>query len=365
MRKSIALILGGAVALSLLGGCGNMSSEQTNTDTKQVEAASLDGEELILYTWEGMFPDEVISGFESETGCDVVYQNFTYDEEMLEKLTQTKGGEYDLIFADDYIIEQAIEAGLVQKLDQPKIPNIKNENPIFKGQFFDKDNEYTVNYGAGIPLIVYNSQEVGFEIKGYQDLWDERLEDSIALIGNNRVITGMALLSMGESMNTENIAKIEEAGEKLNALAPNVRLIKDDNTQTALLTGEASVAFLYTSQVNEALNNNPDLKVVVPEEGVGFGLMAGFVPSKAPNSEAAYAFLNYIMDPDIFAKCIEFTGYYCTNKTAEALIPQEMKNRLVVPEDLKGEMIENIGTEANDVHQKVWTEFKAATGMSE
>ncbi len=363
MKRWIGSILTGVVALSLLGGCGNQAQESNGT--AQGQDALLDGQELILYTWEGMFPDEVISGFETETGCEVIYQNFTYDEEMLEKLTQTEGGEYDLIFADDYIIEQAIDAGLVQTLDQSQIPNIKHENPIFKGQFFDKNNEYTVNYGAGIPLLVYDPNAIDFEITGYQDLWNEELNDSIALIANNRVITGMVLLSMGESMNTEDIAKIEEAGKKLQSLAPNVRLIKDDNTQTALLTGEASVAYLYTSQVYEALNNNPELKVVVPEEGVGFGLMSGFIPSQAPNSEAAHAFLNYIMEPETFAKCTEFTGYYCTNKDAEAFIAEENKDLLVIPEDLKGEMIENIGTEANDVHQKVWTEFKAATGTTE
>lgn len=361
MKRWIGTMLSGIVAMSLLGGCGNQAQETNGT----AEEPLLDGQELVLYTWEGMFPDEVISGFESETGCEVIYQNFTYDEEMLEKLTQTEGGEYDLIFADDYIIEQAIEAGLVQTLDQSKIPNIEYENPIFKGQFFDKNNEYTVNYGAGIPLLVYDPNAINFEITGYQDLWNEELKDSVALMANNRVVTGMVLLSMGESMNTEDIQTIEEAGKKLQSLAPNVRLIKDDNTQTALLTGEASVAYLYTSQVYEALNNNPDLKVVVPEEGVGFGLMAGFIPSQAPNSEAAHEFLNYIMEPETFAKCTEFTGYYCTNKEAEAFISEESKDLLVIPEDLNGEMVENIGTEANDTHQKVWTEFKAATGTTE
>ena len=39
---------------------------------------------------------------------------------------------------------------------------------------------------------------------------------------------------------------IKKTGEKLLELAPNVRLIQDDNTQNALLNGEASVAFLYT-----------------------------------------------------------------------------------------------------------------------
>ena len=93
-------------------------------------------------------------------------------------------------------------------------------------------------------------------------------------------------------MNEEDVDAIAEAGEKLVELAPNVRMIQDDNTQNALLNGEASVAFLYTSQVTAALAENPDLKVVYPEEGLGFGVMGMFIPSEAPNADAAYLFVD-------------------------------------------------------------------------
>ena len=109
--------------------------------------------------------------------------------------------------------------------------------------------------------------------KGYKDLWDESLKDSVAIIGNYRVIAGITQLSMGESMNEEDVDVIAKTGERLKELAPNIRMIQDDNTQNALLNGEASVAFLYTSQVTQALKDNPDLKVVYPEEGLGFGIL--------------------------------------------------------------------------------------------
>lgn len=73
---------------------------------------------------------------------------------------------------------------------------------------------------------------------------------------------------MGESMNEEDVDVIAKTGERLKELAPNIRMIQDDNTQNALLNGEASMAFLYTSQVTQALKDNPDLKVVYPEEGL-------------------------------------------------------------------------------------------------
>ena len=53
--------------------------------------------ELVLYTWEGMFPQEVLDGFEEEYGIKIIYSNFDTDETMLEKLAAAKGGDYDVV----------------------------------------------------------------------------------------------------------------------------------------------------------------------------------------------------------------------------------------------------------------------------
>ncbi len=345
------LLLAGLVSAGLLSGCGGQ------TDSGESKSGGSSGE-LVLYTWEGMFPQEVLDGFEEETGIELIYSNFDTDETMLEKLAQAEGKDYDLVIADDYIIESVVEEGLAQKLDKSKIENFDNINPLYQGQFYDEEDAYTVPYGAGIPLIVYDPEAVDFEIKGYKDLWDQSLKDSIALTANYRVINGITLLTMGKSMNEEDVAVIEEAGEKLKALAPNVRMIQDDNTQNALLNGEASVAFLYTSQVTQVLSENPDLKIVYPEEGLGFGIMAGFIPSQAPNSDAAHEFLDYILQPETGAKCFDFTGYYSTNQAADELLENP---DLAVPESVtEGEIIQNVSVEADAAYNKNWTEFKAA-----
>ena len=282
-------------------------------------SVSADSKELVLYTWENMFPQEVLDGFEEETGIKVVYSNFDTDENMLEKLSMAKGGDYDVVVADDYIIETAIQEGLVEKLDTSKLSGWDNINPLYQGQFYDPNDEYTAPYGAGIPLIVYDPDMVDIDIKGYGDLWDESLEDSIALTANYRVINGITNLALGQDFNDQNLDDIAKTGEKLLELAPNVRLIQDDNTQDSLLNGEASVAFLYTSQVTAALQENPDLKVVYPEEVL---------------------------------------GYYCTNKAADSLLENQ---NLVVPDSVtEGSAVENISAEAEEAYNKNWTEFKAA-----
>ena len=339
-KRMIAAMLTAMTALSVFG-----------------VTAMADDDELVLFTWENMFPQEVLDGFTEETGIKVVYSNFDTDETMLEKLSQAKGGDYDVIVADDYIIEQAVSEGLVSELDKDTITNFGNINPLYQGQFYDPDDKYTVPYGAGIPLIVYDPDLVDFEIKGYSDLWNDELKDQVAITANYRVINGITLLSMGKSMNEEDVSVIEEAGQKLLELAPNIRLIQDDNTQNALLNGEASVAFLYTSQVTAALAENPDLKVVYPEEGLGFGVMGMFIPSEAPNAEAAYQFVDYILRPEVAAQCFNYIGYYCTNKAADDLVDES----LVVPDSVtSGESIKNVSQEAEEQYNKNWTEFKAA-----
>ena len=317
-----------------------------------------------LYTWAEMFPQEVLDGFEKESGFRINYINFDYDETMLTKLESTRGGGYDLIIADDYIIETVIQNGLAQKLDMSKLVNYRNINPIYQKQFYDPLDEYTIPYGAGVQTIVYDPAQVHMDISGYEDLWDPSLRDKIGIIDNHRVINGMALKVLGKSYNTNNLADIRAAGEKLLGLAPNIRLLRDDDLQNDLLSGEVSVAVMYTSQVTMAKMENPNLEVVFPREGIGFGIMAGFIPSKAPNPEAALAFFNYIMDPRRGAECFENLGYYSTYSASDPYISTEYKEFLTLPEGFNTnmEMIQNVSEAAEEEHSRIWTAFKAAAG---
>lgn len=346
MKKITALLLALALLLSLVGCSGNG-----------------DKQELVLYTWENMFPQEVLDGFTEETGIAINYANFDYDETMLAKLEAAKGGDYDVVIADDYILETVIREGLAQELDTAKLENYGSINPAYQSQFFDPENKYTVPYGSGVQTIVYDPARVDMEITGYGDLWNESLRDSVGIIDSCRVIDGMALKVLGESYNTEDLDTIERAGEKLLELAPNIRLIKDDNLQDDLLSGEISAAVMYTSQVTMAVLANPDLKVIYPKEGIGFGIMANFIPKNAPNPEAAYQFIDYILRPEVSARCYEFLGYYCTNQDADPLISEELRPYLTMPEsfatDGAREMIGNISAEALETHERVWTEFKS------
>jgi len=372
MKKLITLALALALVVGTLAGCGGGSGSSSSAPASPASGSASAAPEapsgsdtLNLYTWQGMFPQEVLDGFTQETGIAINYANFDTDENMLARLEAANGGDYDVVIADDYIIETAIAEGLVQKLDKEKLTGWGNINPVFQGQFFDPGDEYTVPYGSGVQTIVYDPSLVQKEITCYADLWDESLKDNLAVIGNYRVVNGMALKVMGESYNTEDVSVIEAAGKKLLELAPNIRLIKNDNLQDDLLSGEVGAAVMYTSQVTMAMLANPDLKVVYPTEGIGFGVMGTFIPSNAPHADAAYAFIDYVLRPEVAAQCFEYMGYYCTNKAADSLINPDYQPFLILPDDIgETEMIQLISAEAEEAHNKVWTEFRTATGQT-
>lgn len=354
MKRIGCIAIGLALALAPLTGLWAKGSQ-----------ASGPQKQLTLFTWEGMFPQEILDGFEKETGIRINYVNFDFDETMLTRLETARGGDYDLIIADDYIIEAVIAQGLAQKLDKSRLSNYGNINPIYQKQFYDPGDEYTVPYGAGVQTIVYDPSQVNIAIKSYGDLWNPALRNRVGIIENYRVINGMALKVLGRSYNVNDPGIIREAGNRLLGLAPNIRLIRDDDLQNDLLSGEIAAAVMYTSQVTMAKMENPNLQVVFPTEGIGFGIMAGFIPSKAPNPDAAYAFLNYIMDARRGATCFEFLGYYSTYAASDSYISAEYKTFLTLPAgfNVDMEMIQNISPEAEEEHTRIWTAFKIAAGQ--
>ena len=65
MKKILSMALAALLLVGTLGGCSSSGGENGK---------------LVLYTWENMFPQEVLDGFTEETGISVTYPNF--DTEM-------------------------------------------------------------------------------------------------------------------------------------------------------------------------------------------------------------------------------------------------------------------------------------------
>lgn len=345
MKKLLSVLL----ALSMLAALPLLSSAEEE-------------KVLNIFSWDGYVDyASVIQPFEEQTGIKVNYAPFSTNDEMFKKLQENGASEYDLVIASDYILNTARLEGLMLPLDKEKLPNFANLDERFISQYFDPDNEYVVPYMSGIPLIVYNPDMVQIEIDGFEDLWDPSLVDSIGLIDDARVSIGMVLLSMGQSMNTTDDAVLAQAKEKLFALRENIHVLEYENLHNSLISGDISVAYTFTPYVALALDANPNLKVVWPKEGLGFGIDGAFIPANAPHPDNAHAFLNYLLDGQVAATTAEWQ-YYCTpNAAAQEFLSDAYKNNTVFNGiyDRIGdaEYVMNLGADESKF-QDIWTEFK-------
>ena len=112
----------------------------------------------------------------------------------------------------------------------------------------------------------------------------------------------------------------------------------------------------------QAIEQNPKVHYVLPDEG-GTMWVDGFsVPKGAKNLDAAYKFLNYILQPEVAAKVTKLTKVASTVAKAKELLPPELANNPAVfpPEDkmAKADFILDLG-DAMKHYQDGWTKVKA------
>jgi len=301
-----------------------------------------------------------VARFTEQTGIRVNYTTFASNEEMLLKMTMT-GNDYDVILASDYAINMLRKDGKLLPLDKEKLPNYANLDPAFLGQYYDENNEYTVPYTAGTPLIVYNPDLVDIEITGYEDLWNPALKDSVVIIDDARNIIGITLKTLGYSFNTTDDGQLAQAREKLMQLRPNIRSFNYDTPHNDLISGEVSVGYMFTPFVLLAMDEMPNLKVVYPKEGMGFGIDSLVISASAPHPDRAHVLLNFLLDSQVAGNTAAMQYYLSPVATAYEFIPEYLRDNpaIRIPPEILGEteFIMDLG-EYESKYQEIWAEFK-------
>lgn len=342
MRKLLSLLL---ASLLLLGLMPALAEEEPV---------------LNVFSWATYIDDATIARFTQETGIKINYSYFLTNEEMLLKM-QGAENDYDVILASDYALNMLRKDGKLLKLDKELLPNYKNLDPDFLSKYYDENNEYTVPYTAGTPLIVYNPQQVDIEITGYEDLWNPALKDSIVVIDDARNIIGITLKTLGYSFNTTDDKQLEEAREKLFKLRPNIRAFNYDTPHNDLISGDVSVGYMFTPFVLLAMDADPSLKVVYPKEGMGFGIDSLVISASAPHPANAHKLLNFLLDAQVAGNTAAMQYYLSPVAAAYEFIPEYLRNNpaVSIPKDILGEteFIMDLGPYESK-YQEIWSEFK-------
>src|SRR5580698_7800874 len=117
--------------------------------------------ELNVYNWSDYIAKDTIPNFEKQDGIHVKYDNYDSDDTLQAKLLAGSSG-YDIVVPTSNYMAKQIQAGVYQKLDKSKLPNLANLDPVLMKMITDADpgNQYGVPWAYGTDGIGYNVQAV-------------------------------------------------------------------------------------------------------------------------------------------------------------------------------------------------------------
>lgn len=355
MKKLNLFFSGIIVVIFLLFGLRMLVFAQTN------ESAS--GENTVtIYNWGDYLDPELITKFEQETGYRVIYDTFDSNEAMETKISQG-GTHYDIVFPSESIIPKMIEKNLLVSLDHRKIVGLEDISNFLMNQEFDKNNQYTIPYFWGTVGMMVNTKMIPEKkITTWSDLWSPEYNRDILLIDGARESMGIALQSIGMSLNETNSEKLEEAASHLSTLMPNTQAILTDEIKTLMIHGDAAIGIGYSGDAAYVSSANPDVVYVLPEDGSAVWTDNFAIPKTVRNLEGAYAFINFMMRPENAVQNAEYVEYATPNEKAKKLLPTEVTENQALypaPEDIQHlEHYEYLGQEAMNDYNELFLRVK-------
>ena len=312
LKKLAALVASTLLTTSLFVGCGGSNAGENGT---------------INFFNVGDYIDEaLIRKFEKETGIKVNYSTYDTNEIMYQKV-KTNPGTYDVIVPSDYMIEKMIQEDLLEKIDFNNIPNYKYIGADYKDLSYDPSNEYSVPYMWGTIGIIYDSTRVTEPVTSWDILWDSKYKDEVYMFNSLRDSLAIALIKAGYSINSTVPSEIEAAKDELleqRKLTNPVYVV--DEVKDNMISGEKMLATVWSGDAIYIMNENPDMKYVIPEEGSNKWVDALCIPKDAPNKAGAEAFINFLCDPENAKENVDYIGYSTPNTAAYDMLDEETKN---------------------------------------
>ena len=348
MKKFLALLLAGAMTLSLAACGSSTSSSETPAEDTNAESST----ELNIYMWQQYISDDLVKAFEEENNRKVNLSYMSDNADAINKLTAGGGEEYDLIMTCDAYMESLIAGGYIEEINLDNVPNSSNINDAYwvsKG--------YCVPYLMNYIYVVYDSATCPIEITGYNDLIDPALKGQISTIDGARNLFPMALVALGYDPNSTNEQEIAEAYEWLVKFNENVAAY--GNAEQNLTNGTVSVAVTYDGNASWAMAEKDTIKIAdFTDDAIQLGMDLFVIPKGAKHVDLAEKFLNYICTPEVMAKNLDEFPYSCPNDAAVEVASETYKNDPARQFDYKENVFfqEDVGeaiTIYNDYYQKL------------
>jgi len=315
-----------------------------------------------IYIWTNYLPPDVLADFEKHTGIKATVDTYDSNETLLAKI-QSGVADYDIIVPSDYTLKVMIPQGLVLELDRARLTGIDNLDPRLLNQKYDPGNRHSIPYLWGTTGIGYDKKKIKEPVDTWRVMFEQRYAGRILMLDDVRDAFGVALRLMGKSINETDPAVLRQAADMLKKQKALVKTYDSSDFANLLAAGDVDLAQGYSGEIAEAVAHAPNrLAYVVPKEGGTLWVDNLAVPKTARHLDAAYAFLQYVMQPEIAARIVNGVHYAGANKAAWDRIDPKIRSNpsIYPPPDVlaRCELIEDLG-ETTQLLDQLWTEVKA------
>jgi len=319
--------------------------------------------ELHVFNWADYFAPDTVSAFEKEFNCKITLDYIESSETLRAKLQGGRSG-YDVVFPSDEVMPGFIAAGLLEKIDPAKVPNLKNLAARFRGLPYDAKNEYSIPYMWGTTGIAYNIKQVSPPPDSWAALWDPKYAGRATLLDDALEAFAASMWLEGADPGRPTADAIEKAKQRLLKARP---LAYDSSPKQRLIKGEAWLSQCFNGdalQAADAAERSADIGYVIPKEGGTQWIDNMAIAKGAPNSDLAHKFLDYLLRPEVSAAISNEVFFANPNEAAQKLIKKEvLENRFANPseEDLKRcALLSELPTDLKKKLDDAWAEVKGS-----
>ncbi len=377
VRRMAILALGCVLTLSA---CGDRKSDPGSASGSPAGSGTAAGGKVLnLYIWSDYLAADTLSNFEKQTGIKVHVAYFDTNETLETKLLAGSSG-YDVVVPTASYFERQIKAGVYLTLDKSKLPNLKNMDPqlMSKVALHDPDNAHGIIYTWGTNGIGYNEKMVkalmpDAPLDSWRLVLDPAVTSKVAKCGISVLDSPAEMLRavynyLGKDPNSQNAGDLVLAEAVLSKIRPYIHNINSSEYIEALANGDLCIAVGYNGDVMQArdrareANKGIEVKYFVPKEGsiLWFDMLA--IPKDAPNPDSAYAYLNYIMTPQVIADISNFKRYANGNIASQPLVLDSVKNDpgIYPPPEQRQKLAVQLADSADQTRAitRVWQKFK-------
>jgi putrescine transport system substrate-binding protein len=315
-----------------------------------VKRAWADDAVVNIYNWTDYIGETTLDDFTAATGIKVVYDTYTSAEEMEAKMLAGSTG-YDVVDQAGLSLPRFIKAGVYEKLDRSKFPKWGNLDPevlrILGG--WDEGNQYAIPYMWGSVGITYNLDMVkerlpNADLTSLDTLFKpeniEKLADcGVSVLDSPKDVIPVLLRYLGKDGDTTNVEDYKAVVELFKPIRQYIKTFDNTNYLNAIPNKELCAINSWSGDYATARSRAKDagvdinLAYFVPKTGAPAWVDTMCIPSDARHKENAYKFLDFMMTPEVVAKCTNFTNYANGNLASKQFVdPAVLNDPAVYPD---------------------------------